>query len=193
MDDVTLEYQLTLEEYRRMRSGPSRKTNRVVASIIVGYAFVAVLGAITSHEYVAFIPILVFVSLCLFARVIGPRRYWKTHSGIQGPRTVTFTSEGIETKSQTLESRYLWSHFLRTRETGEFFFMVPVESGIVIAVPKRALRSNEDNARLRAILESHAPVSSEDRLLRKGLAVWLCIFSAVVILITVIYVECRIH
>ena len=54
-----------------MRSGPSRKTNRVVASIIVGYAFVAVLGAITSHEYVAFIPILVFVSLCLFARVIG--------------------------------------------------------------------------------------------------------------------------
>jgi hypothetical protein len=193
MDDVTLEYQLTLDEYRRMRSGPSPKTNRVIVSIIVGYALVAVLGAITSHKYLAFIPIFAFALFCLFARTFGPRRYWKTHSGIQSPRTVTFTPEGIEATSQTMDIRYTWSHFSRTRETGEFFFLVPIESGAAIAVPKRALRSHEDEARMRSILESRAPVSSEDRLLRKGLAVWLWIFSAVVILTTIIYVEYRIR
>jgi hypothetical protein len=194
MDEVVIEYQLTSDESRRALLGASPKTNRAFIFIMVEAAISAAALAIAHDQPLLEIFIVIIIADALVMKFwLAPKRYWKLTLGVQEPRTVTVDSQGIVSKSESVEERYEWSRFSGTRESSEFFFLLPAKNATGIALPKRGLRSTEDEAELRLLFESHAPLTTEDRILRRGLAAKLAVLSLSVLLFVFIYVEIRIH
>jgi hypothetical protein len=194
MNEVVFEYQLTFEECRRIVLGASPKTNRAIAVILVGIVVIGAGGAIASHEWIGALATVAFIAFCLVTRFwIASRRFWNSALGIQEPRTVTFNEEGIVSKSESVELKYPWSQFSSAKETEEFFVLLTPRSGRAIAIPKRGLVSAEDEVRFRSMLESHAPVTYGDQIIRRSLAIRLLLLSVAVILITVVYVVVRVN
>lgn len=198
MDEVVIAYQPTFDEGRRALLGASPRTNRALIIILVGAALIAAVSVVGNNEpkwsiMLGIVELIVFVGFLVLRFWLIPRRYWKLFPGVQEPRTVTVDDQGINLKSESVETSYVWSSFSRTRETSEFFFLLPRDRAVGFAIAKRGVKSTEDEAKLRLLLESHAPLTSEDRLLRPGLAAKLVLISLIVILIMFVYVEARIN
>ena len=197
MDGVVIEYQLTYNESRRALLGASPKTNRALVTIMLGAELIAAASTIGNKDHTWSI-VLVIVEVIVFAVFFAlrfwlvPRRYWRANPQTHEPRTVTVGNQAIVSKSETAETTYEWSEFSSTRETSEFFFLVPRKRAMGFAVAKRGLRSTDDEARLRLLFESHAPLTSEDPLVRRGLVVKLFLVSLIVLLTMLVYVEVRI-
>jgi hypothetical protein len=196
MDEVVIEYQLTFDESRRALLGASPKTNRALVIIMVGAELIAAASTIGNNEptwsiVLASVEVIVFAVFLVRRFWLVPRRYWRVMPGVQEPRTVTFGNQAIVSKSESVETTYEWSQFSSTRETSEFFFLVPRKRVMGFAIAKRGLRSTEDEMRLRLLFESHAPLTSEDPLVRPGLVIKLFLVSLIVMLSILIYVEVR--
>jgi hypothetical protein len=194
MDEVVLEYQLTPDDIRPILWGASPKANRVIIVIIVSVALVVVAAAVANHELIVAV---IFVALpgdVLVTRFwIAPKRYWRLTLGVREPKELKVDNQGITSKSDSVEIRYEWSRFSGTRETNDYFYLLPSKDSTGIAFPKRGLRSTDDEEKLRTIFEFHAPVTREDGITRPGLVSKLVLLSLTVILVMFIYVEVRIH
>jgi hypothetical protein len=194
MDEVVLEYQLTPDDIRPILWGASPKTNRMFVGIIVSVAFVVVAAASANHELILAVILVALPADVLVTRFwIAPRRYWRLTLGVREPKELKIDNQGITSKSESVEIRYEWSRFSGTRETNDYFYLLPSKDSTGIAFPKRGLRSTDDEEKLRTIFEFHAPVTREDRITRPGLVSKLVLLSLTVILVMFIYVEVRIH
>jgi hypothetical protein len=197
MDGVVIEYQLTFAESRRALLGASPKTNRALVTIMVGAELIAAASTIGNKDptwsiVLAIVEVIVFAVFLMLRFWIVPMRYWRAIPGTQEPRTVTVDNRAIVSKSESVETTYGWSQFSSTRETSEFFFLLPRKRAMGFAIAKRGLRSTADEVRLRLLFESHAPLTSEDPLVRRGLIVKLFLVCLIVMLSLLVYVEVRI-
>jgi hypothetical protein len=162
--------------------------------ILVGVTLIATASAIIDHEVALAIVFVVFFAACLLFRLwITPRRLWRTAPGIREPRRVTINDEGVVSEVGSIETRFDWSQFAGTRETNEYLYFFPSQNSARFAIPKRGLRSVEDAAMLRTLIERHAPAIPEDRLMRPGLASKLVLLSLAVILLMIVIVEVQIR
>ena len=159
MEVVVLEYQMSWEEFRRglFLAVPTKAKVFPVCFVLAFLFFGGVSG--DSFWYYYGVGFALFFSLSLF--VLRPRRFWRAAVGIQEPRAVTVSREGIESNSRSLDIRLEWSRFAKVRESNEFFYLTPRRRGGGFLILKRGLKSELDERNLRLLLDTFvSPTSS---------------------------------
>jgi hypothetical protein len=118
----------------------------------------------------------------------GPKHVWKTGRGSQEARRLTISDEGIVRSSASLEATLKWEWFVAVRESEEFFVLRPRWRQNSFSIPKRSLRSQQEEETLRELMGRHLPIASNDRRFYS----WLFLFVVVVLFATLAYVAIRI-
>lgn len=164
MEEMTLEYELTWEEFRRSQMGASRG-KPILLNVVVCFSLL-ILAALeaSDHAWIWLALTVAFVAWFLSASLwIGPKRAWKVGIGAQEPRTVTFSNDGIDRASESLKIRLEWTRFSSVRETNDFFIFVPKKSQSSFSIPKRVFRSQDDEEAFRSLVEKHLESAPSDR------------------------------
>jgi YcxB-like protein len=157
MDEITIKYQLTWKEYRRMYSGADPMKSRLFVVLILMVIAITWIALTANHQLLWAIVITIFAAqLVASTFYFSPRRRWRIGIGIQEPTSVTVSDRGIDRKSESLEVKREWTEIAKLRETNEYFILLPSGGTSSIFFPKRGLESSDEEVKLRRILMAHA-------------------------------------
>jgi YcxB-like protein len=81
------------------------------------------------------------------------RRSWSATPSLQGEKVFSFDEAGVSMTTPVSAVRLAWTAFVRTAETPDFFLLFHNTSQ-AIYIPKNALETGRDTARLRQILSA---------------------------------------
>ena len=105
--------------------------------------------------------LLAFLSLCLLllaligaAWFVLPGLWWRTQPKLHGEYQLDFAPEGIDFRTEGIESRLQWSLFRRVIREPDFYLLYYSRWSAFTVIPTRAFASPADQERFCALLES---------------------------------------
>jgi hypothetical protein len=153
MNEVVINYQLTWPEFRKMQWIVAPKRNLVLVLVIVTFsAILAVAGSDIQWTIAAIIFGLGFPAMFFW---ISPKMNWNNSLDAKDPRTTTVDEAGIVNRSTTRELKLAWSQIDAVKENARYFIAFPVKGHGALFMPKRGLRSSDDETMLRTLLQTH--------------------------------------
>lgn len=93
-----------------------------------------------------------------FSRSV-PRSMWRKTPGIQGPRRLVFTDEGVATHTDVSDTSLKWEFYKYVSERDGWYLLSRTRRIATVFVPKRSFLSPRDEAVFRSIVRAHAQAS----------------------------------
>ncbi|HEY5262810.1 MAG TPA: YcxB family protein [Acidimicrobiales bacterium] len=157
---IVIGYQLTWGEWRRIYWGASMKKSISAFALFFGFFFGISTLLFANHNQVAAIVIAILALVSVVSRFwIAPRRYWNSAIGVQEAKRVEIGDEGIVRTSESLEERLAWDRFRSASDTKDYFILKGPSGSASVYLPKRGLRTPEDEAVLLRLILTHIPSS----------------------------------
>jgi YcxB-like protein len=135
---VTVRFALTRAEYAAVVRQVFRRS---VAVWIVGLCGATLLVVGLAYGQVDAISIGgSFVAVLAVFLVVVPAFWWRRNPLLAGPRSYSFSEEGVTTETAVSKSTIEWSFFTTARRLGDFYVLRGPDANRVI-VPRRAFSS----------------------------------------------------
>jgi hypothetical protein len=159
---LVVEYQLTYEEaiqFYRWQLAQSYKLRRGVA--LMGLVVIGGLGLLAFPGGPRLVGILVLgaalLELLLFSWIYFkvPEKTWRRLEADRGTNRYEFTDANVRVRTNKTDSVNLWSVYSETLEMKETYLLRVGKGRSYAVIPKRALRSPNDEAGFRALVERH--------------------------------------
>jgi hypothetical protein len=166
---IKIEYQLSESEYlsaTRLFFFQSRDALIRMSAFCV----LALMGAFLMNMIVAdmfVLPVLIAVVLVfdifIFynALVTLPRQYYRGDPKFREKYQITFANEGIFVKTFEMDAKLAWSLYTKVIEGKDMYLMLyGRDTRMMTTVPKRALKSRDEEMQFRALVTRHITDSS---------------------------------
>lgn len=166
---VKIEYQLSESEYlaaTRLLFFQSREA--IVRMVVI--CVLALMSAFLMNLIVAdmsmllvLIAFVIVVDIFLFynALVMLPRQYYRGDPKFREKYDVTFSDEGVFVKTFQLDSKLAWSMYTKVIEGKDMYLLIyGKDTRMMTTVPKRALKSRDEEMQFRALVTRYIADSS---------------------------------
>jgi hypothetical protein len=158
MDEIHIDFQWQRDEFMRVsRKGPIGRAGKrfVIEAVVMIVAGITLITNWSSGFGWFIIGLGLFYSFFGFWLLVGgPKKSWKSGVDIQDPISYLIDDNGVTTKGSSSETRLSWKFFRYSREWSDYYVLLQGRRGVPKVIPKRGLKSEKDEARLRALLES---------------------------------------
>jgi uncharacterized protein (DUF58 family) len=153
VDDLTIEYSWNRVEFQQAM----RRSTRITIGEFLFFLVVLVLSFLISGAvFILLFVVLLWAAMCY---VIRPILLWKRRPGIKETRRVTFTDEGITTATESSSSFVPWTRFARSKESVDYYYVTPRNSGLATPLRKDFFPSPHDEVRFRSLLRTNTKAS----------------------------------
>jgi hypothetical protein len=160
MEQAIAEFTWDEAEYLRVtrKYGVSRMYMRNIA---LGAAAALGMGVALTvlRIHAAFLLYLIAAVYLLYGRWYWksiPRRVWRNVPGIEAPRRLVFTNDGIATHTDAVDGSEEWDRYRYVAERDDCYLLGQTRRMVSLFVPKRGFSSPRDEASFRTLARSHS-------------------------------------
>jgi hypothetical protein len=154
MEEVSVKFQWGRDEFvdfmrRRQYQIPAR---------IFGFIGIAVIVVLATVNGISKVEGIFVVAVLIYGLIFSwyfPAFLWKKLSGIKDPISYVVSSEGVKITSSARITTKSWSELKRSSEIEGYYLLMKNRFTFSLAIPKRALASTSDEARLKVLLSHH--------------------------------------
>lgn len=152
---VVVDFQLTGEEFRRALRWAIRRRPLFPVLAALGPVFIVIGLLVGGHTggLLGGVGVGLLV-LLLLSLSLSPAIAWRRNAWARGPRTLSFSDEGVQTRTPVSEGLMQWRAFKTTDET-DHCYMLRMANRAYVIVLKRAFATAQDQARFRELIERH--------------------------------------
>jgi hypothetical protein len=93
-----------------------------------------------------------------YVTLIVPKQWYRRDPRLQSEYRLVFRDDGIEFKTDQIDSRLEWSLYQRMIENTRFYVLI-YGRNMISVIPKRAFSSPEQEDAFRELVKRHLPVS----------------------------------
>jgi len=177
---ISFRFRLTKEEYYEYNyytawSAPSRKKYRIIyfLRVLLLYGAVALLYILTTHSYIIWVDVSVFVITGIIYLLFVPffirrsvqRRVAdilskKENQHVLDEAEIVLSDSGILDKDAVSQSRYDWDAIVHFAETSDSYYLY-TNSYHAIVIPKRAIQDEAGLKEAERLFDGHLPLQAQ--------------------------------
>lgn len=158
-ESINIRFKYTEKEYGDAMKSYYIKSSRIRFDFIIGIALALIgttLWLTDKNNIIYMILILIsilFIGILLFAIYINPAKRFREEPKFRDEYYLSFSSNGIEFKTENINSTLKWNHYVKFRENIDFYYLV-YGSFMLTIIPKSAFKTKEEDEEFKQLLVS---------------------------------------